>query len=123
MGTYYVYCNHTRKEFVTLSDLRDGGDKLNAVYYCAEALIYLMDPCANWQDKYRGRWHKQPTEECPRIEVLPDCETDTYDLEESMGYTNISRPLLIEMVSGERSADGDYVDRGRFSPPPREDQS
>lgn len=56
MGTYYRYVNYTRKEFVSLSDLREGGDKADAVLYCSRALAWLLLGTHAYGDGYRGRW-------------------------------------------------------------------
>lgn len=61
MGTYYRFVNYTRREYVTLSRLRDGGDKENAVHHCADALTWLMFPCRSLDDTdrtCRGRWNR-----------------------------------------------------------------
>ena len=112
MGTYLVYCNHTRKEFVRLSGLRDGGDKINAVYYCAEALIYLLDPVSSYDDEYRGRWSEGHGAHRQRqaIQILPDSETSSFDLEEFMGYADISEALRADMLESQ----SDLIDLSRF---------
>lgn len=71
MGVYYKYVNHTLHEYVDLSDLREGGDKKNAVLWCGAVLGYLLMP-GNGEIKYRhtgqraayqGRWHSSDVAE------------------------------------------------------------
>jgi len=100
MGTYYRYVNFTRREFFGLSDLREGGDKENAVLYCAPALAWLLLWPHACGDGYRGRWHARPAED---IRVVSDGEVDFYDMthggtrEFDEPFLNISPGLLQSM--------------------------
>jgi len=92
MGTYYRYVNLTRQEFVGLSDLRRGGDKENAVLYCAPALAWLlMYPNG---DGYRGRWaggvHRSDD-----IRLVADNSYDFGEMDEK--FLNITPGLLQSM--------------------------
>lgn len=101
MGIYYSYVNHDKREFVVLSDLRRGGDKVNAALVCAPALAYLLLPYS--MDEYRGRWAGD------RVEIVADTQMesrwtsvgrwhhDNLMLCDEYGYRNISKELLCEM--------------------------
>lgn len=104
MGTYYRYANFTRREFFGLSDLREGGDKENAVLYCAPALAWLLlwpHACGDgYRGRWHGRWHGRPAED---IRVVGDGEVDFYDMthggtrEFDEPFLNISPGLLQSM--------------------------
>jgi len=134
MGTYYKYVNHTRREYVDLSDLRGGGDKMNAVLWCGAVLGYLLMP-GNGElqydrpDCYQGRWHSSdvggpmayqkplPATASPQVvNVEADYEDWWMDIEPKhhvggssvvVPYTNITAGVLTEM----REYDFDYFDR------------
>jgi len=109
MGIYYRYANFTLKEYVSLSDLRDGGDKRNAVIHCAPALAWLISDSYNCDDGYHGRW--RPQDSAPRaghwlravqsappdMRIISDNEYDWYDLDHDQGFLNISPGLLHSM--------------------------
>ncbi len=101
MGTHYRYVNYTRKEYLSLSDLRDGGDKVSALIYCSAALAWLLMPGWMRGDGYCGRWapvletrsrqdvdHKLTV--ANDIRVVPDYD-DWHHLEE---FVNISPGVL-----------------------------
>lgn len=81
MGTYWHYVCDQEKEYISLSDLRDGGDKENAVIYCGEILAYIMGP--------RGRWAGE------LVKIQADYERCTPDLDDA-GYQNISALVLYQ---------------------------
>ena len=96
MGTYYRYVNYTRREFVDLSDLRDGGDKENAALYCGRALVWLLLwPRAG--DPYRGRWNPL-VKGADDIRIVSDGAHDFADMNDD-GFLNISPGLLQSMRS------------------------
>ena len=122
MGTYYRYVNYTRKEFVSLSDLRNGGDKENAALYCGPALIYLLRWPYTCGDGYRGRWYSRPksvslytgkitgkiapvdrvqvnTNE--DIRIVTDGEVDFFDMHEEDLFLNITPGLLQSLRENE----------------------
>jgi len=133
MGTYYKYVNHTRREYVDLSDLRGGGDKMNAVLWCGSVLGYLLMPGEGElrygrPDCYKGRWHSSnvgesmayqmplPAGASPQVvNVEADYEDWWSEIDPayaagsnvSVPYTNITDALLAEM----REYDFDYFDR------------
>jgi hypothetical protein len=91
MGVYYRYVNFTRREFVGLSDLRDGGDKENAVVYCGPAIAWLIMP-PRIGDDFRGRWaYARYTVQ--DIRVVSDGEHDFGEMDED-GFLNITPGLL-----------------------------
>lgn len=94
MGVYYRYVNFTRREFVDLSDLRDGGDKENAVLYCAPALAWLIVQPHTCGDGFRGRWRSYaPANPAQDVRIASDATYDFYDMEED-GFLNITPGLL-----------------------------
>lgn len=111
MGTYYRYVNYTRQEFVSLSGLRAGGDKENAVLYCAPALLYLIAHRHALGDGYRGRW--APVDQRPErpgrppggvaasrstsddVRVVSDAVYDFCDMDEE--FLNITPGVLQSM--------------------------
>lgn len=83
MGTYYRYVNFTLGEFVSLSDLRDGGDKENAAMYCAPALAHLLVSPDTSGDGYRGRWRSYDADQPAHdVRIVTDSAFDFYDMEE-----------------------------------------
>lgn len=96
VGTYYRYVNFTRREFVSLHDLRDGGDKENAVLYCAPALAWLLVWPHVLGDSYRGRWHRDLREQADEVRVVRDSVYDFLDMEDN-GFLNISAGVLQSM--------------------------
>jgi hypothetical protein len=97
MGTYYRYVNYTRREFVSLSDLRDGGDKENAVLYCGPALAWLLVWPHTCGDGYRGRWRSR-AESAPAhdVRIVSDGSFDFTDMADE-GFLNITPGLLQSM--------------------------
>ena len=98
MGTYYRYVNYTREEFVCLSHLRDGGDKDNAVLYCAPALTWLLVSARG--DGYRGRWAPQyvgGVKCADDVRIIGDGTVDFHDMNET--FLNITPGLLQSMRS------------------------
>jgi hypothetical protein len=98
MGTYYRYVNFTRHEFVSLSDLRDGGDKENAVLYCAPALAWLIVSPRTCGDGYRGRWSSYADVPSHDIRIVSDASHDFYDMEE--GGTPTFPESLLNITPG-----------------------
>lgn len=102
MGTYYRYVNYTRKEFVSLSSLRDGGDKENAVLYCAPALTWLLVWPHLRGDGYRGRWarrHATGVSEvvcADDVRIVSDGEHNFTDMVDE-AFLNITPGLLQSM--------------------------
>lgn len=97
MGTYYRYVNYTRREFVGLSDLRDGGDKENAALYCAPALAWLLVWPYVCGDGYRGRWASEGRHaEASDVRIVTDGAHDFGDMEDA-GFLNITPGLLQSM--------------------------
>ena len=94
MGTYYRYVNYTRREFVGLSDLRDGGDKENAVLYCAPALAWLLVWPHTCGDGYRGRWASQ-SEAGDDVRIVGDGAVDFSGMDDT--FLNITPGLLQSM--------------------------
>ena len=101
MGTYYRYVNFTRGEFVSLSDLRDGGDKENAVLYCAPAIAWLLIPAHYSGDGYRGRWRSYASDDPAHdVRVVSDASHDFCGMEDGgtrtfpEGFVNITPGLL-----------------------------
>jgi len=94
MGTYYRYVNFTLGEFVSLSDLRDGGDKENAAIVCAPALAHLIVRPHLCGDGYRGRWCSfgadQPAYD---VRIVTDGDFDFYEMEEG-GVSWAKEPFL-----------------------------
>lgn len=89
MGVYWHYLNDAKKEYVSLSDLRDGGDKENAAIYCSEALAFLMIG-PPYRETCHGRWHDD------HVKIEADYSRCTSDLDER-GYSNISGILLQDL--------------------------
>lgn len=107
MGTYYRYVNYTRREFVDLSDLRDGGDKESAALYCGPALVWLL-LWPSSRDPYRGRWY--PRVEGPEdIRIVTDGAHDFPDMNDE--FLNISPGLLQSMRSAVPGMVADYHPR------------
>lgn len=101
MGVYYRYANFTRREFVSLSDLRDGGDKENAALYCAPVLAWLIVYPHTCGDGYRGRWRPyESTTPADDVRIVTDSIYDFCDMEEGgtqsfpEGFLNITPGLL-----------------------------
>jgi hypothetical protein len=111
MGTYYRYVNFTLHEFVGLSDLRDGGDKENAVLYCAPALAWLFVQPHTCGDGYRGRWRPYVSAvPAHDVRIVSDGEYDFYDMEED-GFLNITAGLLQSMRAERPAFVEDYQPR------------
>lgn len=99
MGTYYRYVNYTRKEFIGLSDLRDGGDKENAALYCAPALAWLLVWPHVCGDGYRGRWAPRRVAgvgHADDVRIVTDAVHDFLDMEDA-AFLNITPGLLQSM--------------------------
>jgi hypothetical protein len=118
MGTYYRYVNYTRREFVSLSDLRDGGDKENAVLYCAPALAWLIVQPHTCGDDYRGRWRSYAsTAPAHDVRIVSDASHDFYDMEEGdtesfpEGFLNITPGLLQSLRTEYPAFVADYQPR------------
>jgi len=115
MGTYYRYVNFTLCEFVSLSDLRDGGDKENAAMYCAPALAHLLVSPDTCGDGYRGRWRSygadQPAHD---VRIVTDGAFDFYDMQEGgvpwarEPFLNITPGLLQSMRAAWPGITEDY---------------
>lgn len=111
MGTYYRYVNFTRKEFVSLSGLRAGGDKENAAIYCAPALAWLLVFPHSCGDGYRGRWHARPADD---VRVVTDGEFNFYDMDNGdistfpEPFLNVTPGLLQSMRRQAAGFVGDY---------------
>lgn len=109
MGAYYRYVNYTRKEFVSLSGLRSGGDKENAALYCAPALAYLMLWPYTCGDGYRGRWYSRldRTGDNDVIHIVTDGEFDFLDMDDGGtrrfpdSFLNITPGLLQSLRENE----------------------
>ncbi len=127
MGTYYRYVNHTKKEFVDLTDLKPGGgDKMNAALHCGPALVYLMFPYGGEPEGFVGRWcgdlveimgdqqnksafvEKRHIDPTTREQLGDSWHSDNflgfYKPGEAFGtdpYTNISKDLREEMLREE----------------------
>lgn len=122
MGTYFHFVNHQLREIVTLSNLRDGGDKDNAVEVCSPALTWLMAPWwMGGDDGYCGRWHygRRPVgagREWSDIRIETDAEHDPFDLLDygthGTSYVDITPGLRQSMIVGEWAVE-------TWSPPPR----
>jgi len=108
MGTYYRYVNYTRKEFVRLSDLRDGGDKENAVLYCAPALAWLLVWPHTCGDGYRGRWQSEV--HADDVRIVGDGAVDFATMDEE--FLNITPGLLQSMREQIPAFVEDYQPRG-----------
>lgn len=100
MGTYYRFVNFTKKEFVELTGLQDGGSGESAVLRCSPALAWLL----LWSngDEYRGRWRPTKTViHLPRsgqdsdIQIASDSVYDFSEIEED--FLNITPGLLQSM--------------------------
>ncbi len=107
MGTYWQYVNHTKRECVSLSHLRDGGDKWGAALTCAPALVYLLGTQSYGYD-FEGRWRTDKVEivadgaqdsSYPDIRFHSDYLIRGYakDCHPNKYYTDISIPLLEEL--------------------------
>ena len=121
MGTYYRYVNYTREEFVSLSDLRDGGNKENAALYCAPALAWLLIWPHVCGDGYRGRWAPKiisarkfgsidRKEQADDVRIVTDAVYDFPDMEDA-GFLNITPGLLQSMRTQIPSFVQDYQPR------------
>lgn len=115
MGTYYRYVNFTRREFVSLSDLRDGGDKENAVLYCGPALLWLLVYPHTCGDGYRGRWRSWMTDHPAHdVRVISDATHDFYEMEEGGTsrmpdrFLNITPGLLQSLRAAYPGITSDY---------------
>lgn len=107
MGTLYRYVNHTRKEFVSLSDIRDGGDKDNAAVWCGGVLAYLMLPDRRWGSRvmkdsvglFGGqRFSRDRTlHDTQAVALVSDSDMDFDDMERRHGYTDVTVQVVEEM--------------------------
>jgi hypothetical protein len=118
MGTYYRYVNFTRREFISLSDLRDGGDKENAVLYCAPAFAWLLVVPYTCGDGYRGRWRSyESAAPAHDIRIVSDASHDFYDMEAGgtssfpAAFLNITPGLLQSLRATQPGLVKDYQPR------------
>lgn len=111
MGTCYRYVNYTRREFVGLSDLRDGGDGENAALYCAPALAWLLVWPHELGDGYRGRWSPQYIDgAADDIQIVTDGAHDFLNMDDA-GFLNIAPGLLASMRAEIPALVADYQPR------------
>jgi|SRR6267378_638519 len=97
MGVYYCYVNYTRKEFVNLPDLRDGGSSENAALYCAPALAWLLVWPHVCGDGYWGRWAPGGRHGvADDVRIVTDSVHDFGDMEDA-GFLNVTPGLLQSM--------------------------
>jgi len=111
VGSYYRYVNYTRREFVGLSDLRNGGDKENAALYCAPALAWLLVWPHECGDGYRGRWAPRYVDgAADDVRIVTDGAHNFLDMDDA-GFLNITPGLLASMRAGVPAFVADYQPR------------